>query len=461
MYAASPPHTASVPTQPIGSHTARVSSSSSSTAAVSRSTRTNRNELITSATNILSPRTARNLPLAAVQGSFPTPVCPSTSPSTVAPSSVLPPSSHVYTHRTLSSLLSSPAHKITPVVFPTHKPTPNKELPHLSAWFSKSWSSLTSPTLPSSSPTIPPSSLLLSLKLNSGTHTKHVPSELENKPEFYEALFPPISTDDSKESNDPFSLPSLNSPPHNSNSLNSNSKSAIISQQIQLCHLAWHELIRHIHALSPSHACFASELLDRYSASLTSHMNDRITHTINDVNSYYSQLYAKNLVKIQEKLLHRREETQTSEAALQYALSELDAKSTLIRCLQIENDKDLLYSNQIVCSKEMQYLKIEREYKNKMNEYNKLKEDLLLLRDDKNSLETTLSRIEDERDQLQNSLNTMREKQEKFSKKYEDKTTQWNAEDGGRADEDMKRRMCISIYPFSILNMCRYNTTSN
>ena len=169
----------------------------------------------------------------------------------------------------------------------------------------------------------------------------------------------------------------------------------------KLCFIVFHELLRHVTGTCRRRGA----LLEKIWMSHQRLTERRLAYRMDEIiatSEANSQRTIQRMTNEFEEILRREKATQIqSQVDATYLNAELEAKERIIHNLQQENDKDLLYSNQIVCHKEMAYLKLERDSKSLQSENMKLHDDLKYLSDDKRQLEDSFAKLEDEKDELQ------------------------------------------------------------
>lgn len=134
---------------------------------------------------------------------------------------------------------------------------------------------------------------------------------------------------------------------------------------------------------------------------------------------------------------------------LEHAKAELEAKQKVIENLQAENDADLLYSNQLVCSKEMNLFRVERALANSGELLQRSEVDRKILMEEKINLEINLKKLEDEKEEIIKNLNIALDHIQSFTSPKTHRETQWDPMDLPRdplSKEDVMRlNACVKI----------------
>lgn len=119
----------------------------------------------------------------------------------------------------------------------------------------------------------------------------------------------------------------------------------------KLCFMVFHELLRHVTGASRRRGALLEKVWMAHQR-LTEH---RISHRISEViglsESNSHQALQRLTARFEELLRGEKAQLMKTGVDMTYLQAELEAKERIIANLHEENDKDLLYSNQIVCHK--------------------------------------------------------------------------------------------------------------
>jgi hypothetical protein len=361
--------------------------------------------------------------------------------------SLLPASARVYTRPPLTNFVvslnsmpsSSPNRQWEQLSFPSPIPpsdgTPanEAEVNRLSEWFEQAWITLEQNT-----------------QKAAAKEKKEQARKIAQQQAIERAqLNPNDSTDNNRNSNIAEEEKSLIASGSNTNaSLSPSLLHNLDVNREKLIYIVFHELLRHITATCRRRGALLEKvwsLQHRISESKTSYRLSEIISLTDE----YSKMQLEKITNQCNQLV-RAEHAKAIRLGvdLTYSQSILDSKNRIISNLSEENDKDLLYSNQQVCIKEMELLKAERETIKLQSERQKEKEQLKYLEEDRINLEKQLIQTEIERDDANKITNFLQDLLDQKLKKQSTIATQYYIEDvpaEPSKEEQIKNHSVIQI----------------
>lgn len=208
------------------------------------------------------------------------------------------------------------------------------------------------------------------------------------------------------------------------------------TERERLCVITFHELLRHITALtaaasnnhysptsqkslasgpsSSTHARDCISLLSRVWHEMTTNLlQRRLNHRLDACVTVMEHDCQDRVNAIGRAQHDRYEQTlrlaMQTKIQLEYLRAESDAKTAVIEKLHTTNDEDLLYHHQTIANKELEHMKLEREMRQVQEALEVALQAHAQLKTEKTTLEQQFHTLEDSKEELQTRCSTLQE----------------------------------------------------